>query len=119
MLFSEVISYAVESALRYVWFFLLLPARVAGRAVWRLLGRLAGRWRQKRQKKERMRYTAWVYAHAAADACGFLQAPQLPKKTLKKGKRYVQGTKKAVQPKSDPACFSDSDRGGFHRGVCK
>ena len=121
MLFSEVIAYAVESAVRYTVFFLFFPFRWAKRRIAQLAQRIYASLYGRSQRKARVRYTAQMHAQIAKNACGILMQKDVQRsnKRLKNGKKYAKGKKKAVQSEPDPACFSGSDRGGFHRRVCK
>ena len=121
MLCSEVIAYAIESCLRYTFFFLFFPLRRAKQRIAHLAGLAWGGICSRAQKKSRLRYTKLLRAQIATNACGALRQKdiQLSNKKLKKGKRYAKGKEKAVQSQSDPARFSGSDRGGIHHRVCK
>jgi len=121
MLFSEVIAFALETAVRYVVFFMLLPFRFFKQKLTEKGRALSERHTQKRQRRARVRYTELQQKRASENGCGMLLREDASgrKRCLKKGRVYATGKKKAVQPNADPARLSGFDRGGVGRRVCK
>jgi len=113
MLFSEVIVFAVETAFRYIFFFLFFPVRFACknlRAVVRKLAMHVGRIRKKRSRR---RYTELESQRNEKNACGLI-FEALPKdNSIKRGKKIVK-KQKAVQsdsPVAHPARHADHSIG--------
>ena len=121
MLFSEVIAFSMETAVRYLVFFLLLPFRFLKTRLVRKGKELSKRYTQRKQKKLRARYTDLQQKRASINGCGMLMkdVPSYSKGRLKKGRTYATGTKKTVQSDADPARVSGFDRGGVGRRVRK
>ena len=61
MLFSQVIAFAIESAVRYLLFFLSYPWIRLMRMGRRPLQRLIAAWNEKRKRRLRVRFTQWEY----------------------------------------------------------
>jgi hypothetical protein len=120
MLFSEVIAFFLETAFRYLVFFMLFPFRFLKRKLTEQGRALAERELQKRQRRERARYTK-KQKRALVHGCGMIPAERSLRRRdgFKKGRVYATGTKKTVQPNADPARVSGFDRGGIGHRVCK
>lgn len=121
MMFSEVIAFSLETVFRYIFFFALFPFRFLKRKLMEQGSALSKRHIQKRQRRERVRYTALQQKRACEIGCGMLpqKAAEDRKGCLKKGRIYATGTKKTVQPDVDSARLSGFDRGGVGGRVCK
>ena len=68
MLFSQVIAFGIECAVRYLLFFLAYPWIRLMRMGKRLLQKLIAVWKEKRKRRLRVRFTKWEYQ----------RLPQLP-----------------------------------------
>lgn len=99
MLFSEVIAFALETAIRYLFFFILFPFRWIWKKAYTLLCQIYFNKRNEIRKKERIRYTE-KESTRIAQGCGMLESNQhLNKRRLKRGRIYGNSKiQKAVQP---------------------
>ena len=119
MLFSEVIAFLIETAVRYLLFFLLFPLRVA--ILWgkKQVKKMTDRAVQIQNKSMRRRYTVAQSSRALRDACG-LVPKDAPKETrLKRGKRFVKGRENTIQSYAANALTSRRVGRGSNRSVCK
>ena len=117
MLFSEVIAFAIETVVRYVLFFLLYPVRViAGWSKRKIRGAVA-RSARAHQKNLRRRFTEVERTRGMKNACGLIPQDLPKQRTVKRGKRIVKGTKKAIQSDALDACASRRTGRGIHRDI--
>ena len=117
MLFSEVIAFAIETAVRYALFFLLFPIRALCAFLQKKIkGAVKGTLRRQR-KHSRLRYTVDQNSRATRDACGLIPVAVSKKASIKRGKYLGKGNKKAVQSDIADARASGRTRRGVHRRV--
>ncbi len=116
MLFSEVIAFAIGTAVRYAVFFLLLPFRTAAAWSCSRVRRAVNDTTEIRRRSVRRRFTEDEAKRATVNACGLIpeNAPQL--RTIKRGKQIAKG-KKAVQSNALDANTAGGVRGRVHRGI--
>ena len=109
MLFSEVIAFAIGTAFRYLFYFLISPFRWIAKRLYRLANAVYVNCRNAIRKKERIRYTASErvkFAQAFDQAFG---QDVKSKRILKRGRAYGKHqAKKAVQPEHADAHISRS-----------
>lgn len=117
MLFSEVIAFGLECALRYCVWFLLFPFRWAGGRLLRLLRRTAGRMRELADRRGRAAWTGRQMQRARQGG------ELLPRsggngKDVKHAKHATgKAKKKAIQPEPDGAGLSRAADCGVAGGV--
>jgi len=119
MLFSEVIAFAIETAVRYVCFFLFLPIRFLGRWVFGKSKQVCRSVALANRRTLRRRFTAIEYGRVARDACGMVPKTTVGKTVGKRGKLLGKGTKKTIQSHAVNPGASRRFGGGFHRNICK
>lgn len=119
MLFSEVIAFLIETAIRYIVFFLLFPLRILGRWVRKRIRKTVDHTVRIRRRNMRRHYTAAENGRAGRDACGLIPT-EIPKQMkLKRGKRIGKGNENAVQSHASDAGTSRRTGRGIHRDICK
>ena len=119
MLFSEVIAFVLECAVRYLVYFVSFPfVKLAG-FVCRRAAIAAAYGVRAHQKALRRRFTEREIARMQRDACGLLPAEAAGQGRLKRGKRLGKGKKEAVQPNAFHARASGTADRGVHRDLCK
>lgn len=119
ILFSEVIAFVLEVAVRYLLFVLLFPIQRVGQCLVKGARGATSRVKEKRQKKERVRYTAAEQARIKRNACGMIPQGNA-RKALKKGKKYARKSrKKAIQSEYASPSGNSFDRGDIDRCFCK
>ncbi len=117
MLFSEVIAFCVEIAVRYAVFFLLYPfQKLVGWSVGRMrtVKRRASRMSQKRTRR---RYTERERERLSRNACGMIPDGMTKSRTPKRGKQIVKRNKKTIQSHTADASASRRAGGGLDRGL--
>jgi hypothetical protein len=117
MLFSEAIVFALETAIRYLFFFCSFPFRVSGRFLWNTLDRFGARIGNAERKKKRIAFTEREQKRLA-QACGMIPHEN-QKGSLKRGRAYGTAGKKAVQPEYADANCNRGHCRGLHRRVRK
>ncbi len=117
MLFSEVIAFLIETACRYLVFFLLFPFRTVGRWAGAKVKSLVGRTVRLQNKRHRRRFTAAECGRADRNACGMIPT-ELPKnKMWKRGKQLGKSKQKTVQPHISDARAARRSRSGGDRRI--
>lgn len=117
MIFSEVIAFCAETAVRYAVFFLFYPIKKILR--W-TQGRIAAaRLRAKRtcQKRTRRRFTVKERERTARNACGLIPEDVGRHRMPKRGKQIVKRTQKTVQSHASDARTSRRTGGGLRRDL--
>lgn len=119
MLCSEVIAFVIETAVRYLAFFILFPLRFCKQKITQRSKQVTTYFKKKQQKRERVRYTAYERARIAENACGMMPQNRASK-ALKKGKKYARtNEKKTIQSEYASQGRARADRGGVDRCFCK
>ena len=113
MLFSEAITFLVETGLRYIFFFGAYPFRILGRLVGRLsLGALRG-VQNAVGKRRRRRYTARERARGIQTAWGLIPNESFAvAKKIKRGKKLETVQSNASDPRA-PGYADSRIRGRF------
>ncbi|MBQ7334900.1 MAG: spore cortex biosynthesis protein YabQ [Clostridia bacterium] len=119
MLFSEVIAFVIETAVRYTVFFLLYPVRKLAKFIKTKVQIAVNSSVQARRKSLRRRFTASETGRGKRNACGLIPTDIPKSKTLKRGKQIVTGKEKTVQPHAAHARASRRSGRGIHRNICK
>ncbi|MBE6602306.1 MAG: hypothetical protein E7637_07385 [Ruminococcaceae bacterium] len=118
MLFSEAITFVLETAFRYFFFFIFYPFRFLYKQIKRAVAKCKDRAMRARKRRSRSRYTERELARTQKNACGLIPEDVPKARALKGGKKLVK-QQKTVQPESaraNPACHA---RAGIDRGVRK
>ena len=97
MLFSEAIAFAMETLLRYVFFFLSFPILFLGKTVKKSVCKMVLHAKVARKEKKRRQYTEKERSRSILNACGLLQDDLPNPRRMKRGKKLVK-KQKAVQP---------------------
>ena len=119
MMFSEIIAFAIDAAIRYAAFFIALPFRMLYRLIRRRAALLARRVTFTQRKKKRRRFTASENGRTLTDACGLIPKGQTVERKLKRGKQIVKRKEKAIQSVALDARAARHARRGVDRRVCK
>ena len=117
MLFSEVIAFLIETAVRYLFFFLLFPFRVVSRWLQKRIRKAADHTVRLRRRNVRRHYTAAQSGRVLRDACGLIPE-EVPKQTkLKRGKHVVKRKENTIQSHAADARASRRARRSGDRSV--
>ncbi len=111
MLFSEVIAFAIECAVRYAVFFLLFPFCALLRWGRKKMGAAVSHTLYSRRRHVRRKFTEAEARRAALTACGMVPEEQQKARLLKRGERIAKG-KETVQPDAADARSFGSARSG-------
>ena len=118
MLFSEAIVFVLETAVRYVFFFLLCPFRFLYGCIKRAVAKQMKKAALARTRRNRLRYTGKELARSARNACGLIPE-DVPKTRMPKGGKKIVKQQKTVQSDLTGADSSCHACGGIHRRVRK
>lgn len=117
MVFSEVIAFCVETAVRYALFFLLYPIKFTLKFLKKRCVATKLRAKNASQKRNRRRFTEKERERSQKNACGMIPENVGKVRTPKRGKQIVKSTKKAVQSHTTHARASRRAGGGLGRGI--
>ena len=112
MLCSETVAFLLEAAFRYLCFFVMLPWKWVFTRVALAVYQAWQRCKDRKEKRERMRYTDARVASVESDAVRVFFG-----EVQKKGMRRDVKAKETVQLESAGESFSGGDRGSVHRRV--
>ena len=117
MLFSEIIAFCMETAVRYALFFLLYPIKRTLKFIKKRCTATKLRARNAKQKRNRRRFTERERERMMKNACGMVPESIGKNRTPKRGKQIVKSTKKTVQSHTADARASRRAGGGVGRGI--
>ena len=117
MVFSEVIAFCVETAVRYALFFLLYPIKRTLKFMKKRCAATKLRAKNASQKRNRRRFTERERERSQKNACGMVPENVGKVRTPKRGKQIVRSTKKTVQSHTADARASRRAGGGLDRGI--
>ena len=117
MVFSEVIAFCVETAVRYVLFFLLYPIKRTIRFLRKRCVATKIRAKNASQKRNRRRFTERERERSQKNACGMVPETVGKVRTPKRGKQIVKSTQKTVQSHAADARASRRIGRGIHRDI--
>lgn len=119
MWFSEAIAFVIETAVRYVVFFITFPLRVLWRFFKERAIQLYENIKSALGKNRRRRFTTMETARLEQNACGLIPGLPTKKRILKRGRYLGQRKKKTIYAHASRADSSRHSGGGVDRGVCK
>lgn len=117
MVFSEVIAFCVETAVRYAVFFLLYPIRKLFGWIRKKTIAVGIRTKRVYQKQTRRRFTEKERVRLSRNACGMIPEGVNKQRSPKRGKQIVKRNKKAIQSDVADARASRRAGGGLHRDL--
>ena len=116
MLFSEVIAFAIGTALRYVSFFLLFPMRFVCKQIRTGVLLLSAHFAASRRKRGRIRYTEWMILQSKQNACGLIPE-NLPKESRVERRKKLGKQQKTIQSHAAHSHPSGNADRGFDRFI--
>ena len=129
MLFSEIIAFGIELAVRYLCYFIWLPISLVATWIAKLLKRSYTAGRDRHQQNDRRRYTAEQKKRSTKDACGLLppsvmgataEKKETGRKALREGRKVENGSKKeTIQSVASDARSARRFGSRVHRRICK
>ena len=121
MLFSELIAFVLESAVRYAVFFLIYPARLLIGFVRKRTQIMIAASVRKKKKRRRKHYTGMESERISVNACGLIPQNMPKQRNLKskRGKKIGTAKETTVQSKLSDTRSSRHPHRGFYRNICK